>query len=185
MSIASQTERAHRERRLRMSMNAVPDDGINLKRISHAYHPPRTYILPSPPPASLAPLPRYRAIVPAARALLVFRLWPTRGRPRVFHQLEQLRTILRTVAQHYNVSPLDILSIRQFVEIAWPRHIGMFIGQKLTTCSLSQIGQVYGGRDHATVHSAIAKIERKVSGSDRVASEVELLTALCRRAIAH
>jgi chromosomal replication initiator protein len=51
--------------------------------------------------------------------------------------------------------------------LAFPRQIAIFLAREMTSASLAQIGQRFGGRDHTTVIHACQKItdmvERDVS----------------------
>jgi chromosomal replication initiator protein len=45
----------------------------------------------------------------------------------------------------------------------YPRQVAIYLSRELTTCSLTQIGQHFGGRDHTTVLHAIDKIREKMT----------------------
>ena len=44
-------------------------------------------------------------------------------------------------------------------QIAFPRQIAMFLARELTSHSLSEIGAIFGGKDHTTIIHAYEKIE--------------------------
>lgn len=70
-----------------------------------------------------------------------------------------VRDIQRAVCEHYNVSSSDMLSHSRVVQIATPRHVAMYLAKKLTLRSLTEIGYLFGRRDHTTVLHAVRKIE--------------------------
>jgi chromosomal replication initiator protein len=49
----------------------------------------------------------------------------------------------------------------------------MYLCNKLTARSVSEIGRKFGGRDHTTVLNAIRRIESLIGEDDRVAKDVE------------
>lgn len=78
-----------------------------------------------------------------------------------------IATIQKVVAQHFRV-PVDAMKSKiRTAKYAYPRQIAIFLSRELTSCSLTQIGQRFGGRDHTTVIHACQKIsgllERDVS----------------------
>jgi chromosomal replication initiator protein len=79
----------------------------------------------------------------------------------------KISTIQKVVAQHYGV-PVDSMKSKvRTARLAFPRQVAIYLSRDLTNCSLTQIGQRFGGRDHTTVIYACEKIgqllERDVS----------------------
>lgn len=72
--------------------------------------------------------------------------------------------IKRAVADYFSIEILDIDCSRRNASIAKPRHIAMYLCSRLTLHSLAEIGRRFGGRDHATVHHACAKLEKQLIG---------------------
>lgn len=66
--------------------------------------------------------------------------------------------IQKTVAEHYKVKTSDMFSKRRMAHIAFPRQVAMYLAKELTQTSLVDIGNAFGGRDHATVLYAVKKI---------------------------
>lgn len=75
--------------------------------------------------------------------------------------------ILQSVIGVYGVDMRSINSKSRKREIVWARQAAMSLCKKYTTQSVSRIGQVVGGRDHATVLHAIKNVE------DLLASDAE------------
>ena len=59
----------------------------------------------------------------------------------------------------YKIKPSDILSKRRSRSIARPRQVAMALAKELTSHSLPEIGEAFGGRDHTTVLHAVRKIQ--------------------------
>jgi chromosomal replication initiator protein len=66
--------------------------------------------------------------------------------------------IQRTVAEYYKIKISDLLSKRRNRTIARPRQVAMCLAKELTSHSLPEIGEAFGGRDHTTVLHACRKI---------------------------
>lgn len=74
--------------------------------------------------------------------------------------------ILETVADHFGITVKDILSNKRSNNIAYPRHICMFICRELTASPLAEIGNKLGNRHHSTVLHSIEFIEKKIKQND-------------------
>jgi hypothetical protein len=87
-----------------------------------------------------------------------------------------------TVEQFPIISVRDIRSVRRMKEVILPRHIAMYIAKSLTLKSLTEIGRMFGGRDHTTVLNAVRKIERLIKSDPALAQDVgEIINNLgCR-----
>lgn len=70
-----------------------------------------------------------------------------------------LENIQKTVADFYHVRVGDMLSKRRNRSIARPRQVAMALAKELTTHSLPEIGDAFGGRDHTTVLHACRKVQ--------------------------
>lgn len=76
-------------------------------------------------------------------------------------------TILKLVADCFDVRVNDIKSKRRTKEVALPRQVAMYLIKKLTELSLSDIGKHLGGKDHATVIYACKQVEEKMSQDEK------------------
>ena len=66
--------------------------------------------------------------------------------------------IQKTVAEYYKIRLADLLSKRRNRSVARPRQMAMALCKELTSHSLPEIGDAFGGRDHTTVLHACRKI---------------------------
>lgn len=83
--------------------------------------------------------------------------------------------ILSTVSEHYNVSINDILSTKRSKDIALARQLVMYLCRSLTDKSLQSIGEIVGGKDHATVYNGIKRIEDKMKKESQFESNVTVI----------
>jgi chromosomal replication initiator protein len=70
-----------------------------------------------------------------------------------------IENIQKIVAEYYKIRVADLHSKRRTRSVARPRQIAMSLAKKLTSHSLPEIGDAFGGRDHTTVLYACRKIE--------------------------
>ena len=74
-------------------------------------------------------------------------------------KLVSIDNIQKTVAQYYKMKMSDLLSKRRNRSITRPRQVAMALAKQLTTRSLPEIGDAFGGRDHTTVLHACRKVK--------------------------
>ena len=74
-------------------------------------------------------------------------------------RLVSIENIQKTVADYYKLRVADLLSKRRSRSIARPRQVAMALAKELTSHSLPEIGDAFGGRDHTTVLHACRRIE--------------------------
>jgi chromosomal replication initiator protein len=85
-------------------------------------------------------------------------------------KLVTIENIQKTVADYYKVRMADLLSKRRNRSVARPRQVAMALAKELTSHSLPEIGDAFGGRDHTTVLHACKRI-KDLRGSEQRVSE--------------
>jgi chromosomal replication initiator protein len=88
--------------------------------------------------------------------------------------VEQIQEV---VAEFYGVSTADIMGKSRKAETAQARQVAMFLAKKLTEKSYPEIGRLFGGKDHSTVIHSCRKTEDKIRIDDKLAEDVEILSA--------
>ncbi len=73
-------------------------------------------------------------------------------------KLISIDNIQRVVAQYYKINMRDMLSRRRTRSIARPRQVAMTLARELTSHSLPEIGEAFGGKDHSTVVHACQRV---------------------------
>jgi chromosomal replication initiator protein len=86
-------------------------------------------------------------------------------------KLVTVENIQKTVAEYFKIRVADLLSKRRSRSIARPRQIAMALAKELTTHSLPEIGDEFGGRDHTTVLHACRRIKELRETETRVAED--------------
>ena len=62
-----------------------------------------------------------------------------------------IENIQKTVADYYRIKMVDLLSKKRTRNLTRPRQMAMTLARELTTMSLPEIGNAFGGKDHSTV----------------------------------
>jgi chromosomal replication initiator protein len=70
-----------------------------------------------------------------------------------------VESILRTVAERFNLQPSQLKVKSNTRQIAYPRQVAMYLVKELTHASLPEIGRYFGGKHHTTVLHSVQKIE--------------------------
>lgn len=74
-------------------------------------------------------------------------------------RLVTIENIQKTVADYYKIRVADLHSKRRSRMITRPRQIAMALAKELTSHSLPEIGDAFGGRDHTTVIHACKRVK--------------------------
>ncbi|MCG5547185.1 chromosomal replication initiator protein DnaA [Halorhodospira halochloris] len=90
-------------------------------------------------------------------------------------KLITIDNIQKTVAAYYKIRVADLLSKRRSRSITRPRHMAMALAKEMTTHSLPEIGDAFGGRDHTTVLHAARKTKELIESDSRIAEDYENL----------
>ncbi|TDY03866.1 chromosomal replication initiator protein DnaA [Thiohalophilus thiocyanatoxydans] len=90
-------------------------------------------------------------------------------------KLVTIDNIQKTVAEYFKIRVSDLHSKRRNRSITRPRQIAMALCKELTSHSLPEIGDAFGGRDHTTVLHACRKVEELKEGDQRINEDVSNL----------
>ena len=86
-------------------------------------------------------------------------------------RLITIENIQRIVAEYFKVRVADLLSERRSRSVARPRQIAMALAKELTSHSLPEIGDAFGGRDHTTVLHACRRVKELRDTEQRIAED--------------
>ena len=93
------------------------------------------------------------------------------------------RSIIDIVLDHYAIAEKDLLSAKKVRTIVRARQVGMYLARLLTPLSLTQIGTLFGGRDHTTVLYALRQIEKGLDKDRALRTDIETIRS--RLSVAH
>ncbi len=83
--------------------------------------------------------------------------------------------VQKTVSDYYKIKVADMYSQKRTRAIARPRQVAMWLARELTSHSLPEIGEAFGGRDHTTVLHACRTILELRSKDGRLNNDLHLL----------
>ena len=86
-----------------------------------------------------------------------------------------LDRIVEIVGAHFGVKPGDLKSSKRTKSVSLPRQVVMHTARRVTTLSLEEIGDYFGGRDHTTVLYAVQKVDALLQRDDELRSTVNTL----------
>jgi chromosomal replication initiator protein len=85
---------------------------------------------------------------------------------------QDIRLLLRTVSDHFNLSTEDLISRRRDRKTTLARHIAIYLMREGYNCSLTEIGKELGGRNHATILHGYEKIASELSINPKLANQI-------------
>jgi len=99
---------------------------------------------------------------------------------RVQNRAVSLENIQKTVADFYRVKVNDLFSKKRTADLVKPRQIAMYFAKDLTSLSLPEIGDAFGGRDHTTVLHAVRKITEARKSDQQLNHELHVLDQIIK-----
>jgi chromosomal replication initiator protein len=88
-----------------------------------------------------------------------------------------IERIAQSVSRYFQVETRELRSRGRSRQTLVPRQVSMYLARRLTTLSLEQIGDYFGGRDHSTVLHACKKVEEAISSDASLSGAVRELHA--------
>lgn len=79
----------------------------------------------------------------------------------------------------FAINLTDMLSSTRVRSVVIARQIAMYLSKELTNYSYSEIGKVFGNRDHSTVIHAVKNIKDRISTDSGFNSNIENLKRAC------
>ena len=83
--------------------------------------------------------------------------------------------IINVVADYYNLAPSQLTGKIRTGQIALARHIAMYLIRNMLDVPFKKIGDMFGGKDHTTVMSAITKVEKELKTNETLKEAVDEL----------
>jgi chromosomal replication initiator protein len=87
-----------------------------------------------------------------------------------------LDEIQRHVAEHFDIRVADMKSSRRPKSIAFPRQIAMYLTRLLTSCTLQEIGEAFGGKDHSTIIHGCRLVEKRLNEDPKLKLTIAFLS---------
>lgn len=94
-----------------------------------------------------------------------------KGGKKIATQLSEQK-IVNIVADYYNLTPSQITGKDRSGQIVLARHLAMYLIRKHLDVPLKKVGEMFGGKDHTTVMSAITKVDKELKTNQQLQSAV-------------
>ncbi len=85
------------------------------------------------------------------------------------------KIIIATVAEHFQLTPNELRSLRRDARMGYPRRIAMYLCREMTEDSLATIAKEFNRKDHTTVISALKKVSSDMEIDPETRNTVETL----------
>lgn len=83
--------------------------------------------------------------------------------------------IIKTVSDHFGITPAEITSHKRNKEIVYPRQIAMYLCRTMADVPLATIGKLIGNRDHTTVIHGADKISDEIKNNPQTKELIDIL----------
>jgi chromosomal replication initiator protein len=97
------------------------------------------------------------------------------ARPRANLTLD---LIIQTVAEHFQIEPSEMRSVKRSHDLSLPRHVAMYLAHELIQMSFPRIGQAFANRKHTSALYAHKRIKELLMTDAALAQQV---TAISRK----
>jgi chromosomal replication initiator protein len=83
--------------------------------------------------------------------------------------------IIKVVCNYFNIKVYNLKSRKRTKSISFPRNIAIYLLREKLNISLQEIGDIFGGRDHATILYSIKVIKNKIKTDQEVKEMINTL----------
>lgn len=83
--------------------------------------------------------------------------------------------ITREVCRYFRIEEDQIKGQSRSRDCLNARQIAMYLIRRLTSLSLDETGQLFGGRDHSTVYNSVGKVEKRMKNDSNYAGTVKAI----------
>ena len=95
-----------------------------------------------------------------------------KGGKKIATQLSEQK-IVNIVADYYNLTPSQITGKDRSGQIVLARHLAMYLIRNHLDVPLKKVGEMFGGKDHTTVMSAITKVDKELKTNAQLQSALK------------
>ena len=91
------------------------------------------------------------------------------------HKVIHIDTVQGVVEEYYHVSHEELIGPRRTANIAFARHVAVYLANSLCEMTTPAIGAEFGGRDHSTVLNSLKVVENKMKEDRRICEDLQQL----------
>lgn len=91
------------------------------------------------------------------------------------HKIIHIDTVQSVVEEYYHVTHEELIGPRRTANIAFARHVAVYLVNNLCEMTTPAIGAEFGGRDHSTVLNSLKVVENKMKEDRRICEDLQQL----------
>lgn len=91
------------------------------------------------------------------------------------HKIIHIDTVQSVVEEYYHVTHEELIGPRRTANIAFARHVAVYLANNLCEMTTPAIGAEFGGRDHSTVLNSLKVVENKMKEDRRICEDLQQL----------
>lgn len=91
------------------------------------------------------------------------------------HKKISIDTVQAVVEEFYHVSHEELIGPRRPANIAFARHVGIYLAINMCEMTTTMVGSEFGGRDHSTVLNSIKVVEKKIKTDRALVEDLQAL----------
>ncbi len=93
----------------------------------------------------------------------------------IAHKKIHIDTVQSVVEEFYHVTHEELIGPRRNANIAFARHVAIYLAIDMCEMTTPMVGAQFGGRDHSTVLNSIKVVEKKVKNDRALVEDLQLL----------
>jgi chromosomal replication initiator protein len=95
-----------------------------------------------------------------------------------------IELVIQAVAACFSFSPDELRSAKRSRKIVEARQIAMYLTKEITEYTNTEIGQIFGGREHSTVMHACQRVEEQLRSNPQLEASIEKIkTDIAKNAV--
>lgn len=91
------------------------------------------------------------------------------------HKHIHIDTVQHVVEEFYHVSHEDLIGPRRTKNIAFARHVAIYLAMDMCEMTTPMVGAEFGGRNHSTVLSSIKVVEKKIKEDRSLCEDLQAM----------
>lgn len=91
------------------------------------------------------------------------------------HKIIHIDTVQSVVEEYYHVTHEELIGPRRTANVAFARHVAVYLANNLCEMTTPAIGAEFGGRDHSTVLNSLKVVENKMKEDRRICEDLQQL----------
>ena len=91
------------------------------------------------------------------------------------HKKIHIDTVQSVVEEFYHVSHEELIGPRRMANIAFARHVAIYLAMDMCEMTTPMVGAEFGGRNHSTVLSSIKVVEKKLKEDRSLCEDLQAM----------